>query len=528
MNHCNRQQRRKVAQQANHARHRLQSIVHDVENFVLPLCNELGWPVVVNERCGVWYCGESSVTSCYFKSTDGHQGTWNFSLKRLNLQLVDTVKEVGKCLILDASVRKEMPDSFSRTIPIWTAVLNRLVQRIRKKQGLAEPEFWDMALYTPRSCVSAEEQQAIEAVLDERVDMVYRSGAVVDPKKLATSLDRPLRPYWITPGNSDATTVDDRFYSLVCVSCSRHDPLCQRTWMEESSFWYTPGAADDHELWARGLTPPLFWRNRQRILNGPETDLDEHVHVCIDEIVALDRQENENAEQSDILLQTGQAWDEMGNTKVFVGTRRAGRPPQCWTHFDAVLNVTDQEYQEMQGPLPKQKFYLQMPVREGKRDKTELERWLAVGIAFVTLHRASGLRVLIHCAQGKDRSVAVAMACIILLCDLQYPLQIRGLEHLSQDSLMQVAVVQQESKSVGEEPCLYQNSGMEAGLVECLLGRPGRDAVLKWLGRGDESVSKETLRVTLQLIQQDREKASPTRSTMQKLHRFFISHAYGH
>ena len=145
--------------------------------------------------------------------------------------------------------------------------------------------------------------------------------------------------------------------------------------MEESSFWYTPGAADDHELWARGLTPPLFWRNRQRILNGPETDLDEHVHVCIDEIVALDRQENENAEQSDILLQTGQAWDEMGNTKVFVGTRRAGRPPQCWTHFDAVLNVTDQEYQEMQGPLPKQKFYLQMPVREGKRDKTELERW---------------------------------------------------------------------------------------------------------------------------------------------------------
>ncbi|KAL6748131.1 initiator tRNA phosphoribosyl transferase-domain-containing protein [Haematococcus lacustris] len=43
-----------------------------------------GLPVYANLRCGLWYVPPPSPT-CYFKSTDGHNSNWSFSLVRLNL-----------------------------------------------------------------------------------------------------------------------------------------------------------------------------------------------------------------------------------------------------------------------------------------------------------------------------------------------------------------------------------------------------------------------------------------------------------
>ena len=89
--------------------------------------------------------------------------------------------------------------------------------------------------------------------------------------------------------------------------------------------------------------------------------------------------------------------------------------------------MTDTAYPDMFASCPdddhKGNYYLQLPVQEGKRDKTELEKWLAVGICFCVLHAQAGRRILIHCAQGKDRSVGVALAVVALFCDLHYPLR---------------------------------------------------------------------------------------------------------
>jgi tRNA A64-2'-O-ribosylphosphate transferase len=41
-------------------------------------------PVFANLRCGLWYAPHARDT-CYFKSTDGHNGNWSFSCTRLNL-----------------------------------------------------------------------------------------------------------------------------------------------------------------------------------------------------------------------------------------------------------------------------------------------------------------------------------------------------------------------------------------------------------------------------------------------------------
>jgi hypothetical protein len=48
-------------------------------------------------------------------------------------------------------------------------------------------------------------------------------------------------------------------------------------------------------------------------------------------------------------------------------------------------------------------FYLQLTVKEGKLDRTELERWMAVGIVFVINHAQQKRRILIRCAQGKGQ-----------------------------------------------------------------------------------------------------------------------------
>jgi tRNA A64-2'-O-ribosylphosphate transferase len=74
---------------------RLQSIETDAV-FVKEVAEHYGLPLVANERCGSWYIDpEVKVGSAYFKSTDGHTGQWDFSFRRLNLQLLPLASEYG-------------------------------------------------------------------------------------------------------------------------------------------------------------------------------------------------------------------------------------------------------------------------------------------------------------------------------------------------------------------------------------------------------------------------------------------------
>ncbi|KAI2514347.1 Rit1 N-terminal domain [Fragilaria crotonensis] len=514
-------------------RNRLLSIQYDVEEHVKPVLQKLQqYPVVANERCGTWYAPRfltsprsRSTSSCYFKSTDGHVGTWNFSLKRLNLPIVNIVakSQAGGCLILDSSVRKELPDSLSRTIPIWTCVMNRVVAKYRHDMQLPPLLDWDTTLYTPSWLVTEEEHVAICTLLDDRVESLYASGAIVNPRRLVETLVKPLRPYWITPDRGMDTEelldIDDAYFAVICMSCSTlSSPI-----PETLDFDYIPGAGDDDESWARKLTPNLFWKNVDDILDAPDCI------GAIDSIVAQNQSIDNypHHHDDDDALCNESCYDAIGDTGICIGSRRAGRPPDCWNTFDAVLAVTDVEYDDMKEALPDGKYYLQLPVQEGKRDRSELERWLPVGIAFVTLHRNS--RILIHCAQGRDRSVAIAMACITLLCDLKHPIQfVHNVEALTHASLRTLAL----GDAVDNDDPLFLHSGLSQGLVSALLGRPGRDCILTWLRnelhlpQDHDLATKETLRVALHLVQQYREMASPSRASMQKLNRFFMSSQY--
>ena len=73
-------------------RRRLSSILEDWL-FVRSLADRSELPLIANERCGSWYIPpEAKVGSVYFKSTDGHQGQWTFSTRRLNVQLLEIVE----------------------------------------------------------------------------------------------------------------------------------------------------------------------------------------------------------------------------------------------------------------------------------------------------------------------------------------------------------------------------------------------------------------------------------------------------
>lgn len=70
---------------------RLHSIKSD-SDFVLSISQTFQLPLIANERCGSWYIPpEQKAGSAYFKSTDGHHGQWSFSLRRLNLQVLEVV-----------------------------------------------------------------------------------------------------------------------------------------------------------------------------------------------------------------------------------------------------------------------------------------------------------------------------------------------------------------------------------------------------------------------------------------------------
>lgn len=88
-------------------------------------------------------------------------GEWAFSLRRLNLQLVDVVSQHGGCVIVDSTRRgKSMPDALSKTIPFWCCVINKIVFGAEMKGSEA------LNLFTPPAAVSESENTQMERRVD--------------------------------------------------------------------------------------------------------------------------------------------------------------------------------------------------------------------------------------------------------------------------------------------------------------------------------------------------------------------------
>ena len=196
---------------------RLNSITKDSE-FVTSVAASYNLPLVANERCGSWYIPlDLKVSSVYFKSTDGHMGEWAFSLRRLNLQLLDVVNQYGGCLIVDSTRRgKSMPDARSKTVPFWCCIINRTVFGSEKKGDEA------LNLFTPPTAVSESENAQMEKRVNGFVQQFLVGNSSLSELKnvtwLTTTLGYLQTRHSITPIQTSEASPPTMGYSHILPS----------------------------------------------------------------------------------------------------------------------------------------------------------------------------------------------------------------------------------------------------------------------------------------------------------------------
>ncbi|EIW65906.1 hypothetical protein TREMEDRAFT_35639 [Tremella mesenterica DSM 1558] len=265
--------------------HRIHSIATDCE-FVNRVRE--GWyggrfEIIPNQRCGNWYCDPSSSSNihAYFKSTDGHNNNWQFNLRRSNLSLAEYAERRGGIILVDSTRRgKRMPDALSKTVPIWCAVINLVVKlrHLRSKWST-----WNTSLYTPPNIVSSSEKSQIEVLIPEWAEKLLDSSLIIP------QLKRPLRPFFLHPATSSPPQIPDdpEWTSIICLSASRwvggedDIPASTKVGKRTKGFEYVQGAGDDDELWAKGLTPAIFYKHKQVLLSADQDDLEKLVFELV-------------------------------------------------------------------------------------------------------------------------------------------------------------------------------------------------------------------------------------------------------
>lgn len=92
-------------------------------------------PIFGNARAGLWYVPPAEmmhypVETCAFKSADGHYGHWAACPRRPNIHVLRALLAHGGVVVVDVTRSgKRIPDSLSKTVPIWCAVLTTLIRR---------------------------------------------------------------------------------------------------------------------------------------------------------------------------------------------------------------------------------------------------------------------------------------------------------------------------------------------------------------------------------------------------------------
>lgn len=253
--------------------------------------------------------------SIYFKSTDGHDGQWQFSVRRSNLHLVNLIIDRKGVLIVDSTRRgKRFPDALSKTVPAWCAVLNTVRLHLIEQYPIAEMdrEFWSDELFirlsTPPDAVRASEHdQMCQRIEDWAKELLSSS---FDFRRSIARLRRPLRPVWCCPKSICAvmdfnSNKDDlpSSYPVICVSASKIVTDVSTTY-RTGGYTYVQGAGDDHESWSQGLTPTIFWKYSKKILSASRHDIPN----LLREILAEQESQNQTStasQQSFNIQETG-------------------------------------------------------------------------------------------------------------------------------------------------------------------------------------------------------------------------------
>ncbi|KAL4888786.1 tRNA A64-2'-O-ribosylphosphate transferase [Aspergillus ambiguus] len=364
---------------------RLRSIDTDAA-FVRDAANHYRLPLVANERCGSWYIPPDAKSgSAYFKSTDGHTGKWDFSFRRLNLQILPLAREHGGCIIVDSTRRgKLMPDALSKTVPIWCAVLNRAL--------FPSASAFHPVQFPPNFLGASEESQ-----IEHRIDAFVQSlkDLKLDLDDLRQQLGRPIRVAWANRAYFHPTDLrKDRTYNLF-VLCSASKRVHGA---EMSEGGYIQGAGDDSEGWAHGLTPPVFWPNKDVLFRTPEEDLPELIAQLVES-----HRTQDVGQQATLIAPTRNLYVCQTDARV----SDSGR-------YDLVIDCNG----DPAAVQPDAKR-LHLGCASQKLGSRDLRKHLDKVQAFVASQLGADptRSLLVTCASGKDLSAGAALAIICLFYD---------------------------------------------------------------------------------------------------------------
>lgn len=350
----------------------------------------------------------------------------------------------------------------SKTIPIWTCVLNRAIAKCKNKmRGTAisgegdlnvtsqhgkynEEPFsdWDCSLHLPL-WVPPTEKAAIEDRLEDWVIHLEASGA--DISSVASSLQKPLRPLWISPKtviwlNEVPEYNSWDFTPIILVSASSASGNFQHRTSSEFSWSYISGAGDDEESWARGLSPALFWKYAYDIINSGPDMCNQKVADIVEKDRVYRAHRGHNAPQLSVktsksLVCNGHfSVDNMmmdfevpscerievsssdthtvswvGSTNLAVGATRLAGPV---SDADCILNC-DSEPPSVR--LDNPETYLHLPIVSSKLDRISLIRHLPSALNFARINLRRWKKLMICCNNGDDISVCVCLAILTSL-----------------------------------------------------------------------------------------------------------------
>lgn len=166
---------------------------------------------------------------------------------------------------------------------------------------------------------------------------------------------------------------------------------------EASEGGYIQGAADDHEAWAGGLTPKIFWSNKDKLLSTNEDQLPSLIVELI--------KEERGPDAIPVLIRP--------TTSLYVSkTQNLDTSP-----FDVVISCAPKPLTTTNANHLKTKRYLHLQCQTGKLGSRDLRVQLAhLPNFFARLPSAPG-KILVCCPTGRDLSVGVALAILCLYAD---------------------------------------------------------------------------------------------------------------
>jgi tRNA A64-2'-O-ribosylphosphate transferase len=401
------------------------------------------YPCFANARAGTWYAASTAREGdgwgwdgCYFKSTDGHNNNWAFSRTRLNERVAHEAAKAGGCVIVDAtrSSVKRFPDALSKTVPIWADTLNRACAAADAEK---DPAVWCDGPYFP-DWVAEHERNSIRARVGE-FEASFRS-VEWDVGELAKKLRKPFRCVWLSRGEDGADLSIDSleredFTPLVLITASAplHWRGGRRVGVNGHSFCYIPGAGDDEESWANGLTSADFHAHREALLDIAESRFD----TLVDRIVSgrvtgsrsidprsrfaakgcsLDADAMNEANRTLGLVSEGAVRElspECALGACYIGSFAMYDRSDAAALADGFLHVGETA---VDAARVAPSTFLHVPVKKAKVSRLDLLNSLPRCLKFIReTMKTPGARLCVTCDDGVDHAVAVAVAASIAM-----------------------------------------------------------------------------------------------------------------